>query len=306
MNRFATIVVTYFPDAETLNRIVKLSGQCCQVIVVDNTPDNLNIDFINNKNTKVLKNQKNEGLAFALNRGIDWAGKNGIQNIFLLDQDSRPPENYFSSMITFKMHQDRQYDRWAFFVPNFYDRNSKTFAKFPHLTRFSLAHATCKNFKSIRKIRAVIAITSGMLITYSRYREIGPFRDDYFIDFIDNEYCLRATKKGYRVRFNCDVVLDHAIGRRSLQRFCGVTIKPNHHPPLRRYYIARNGTRTAMDFAVPFPSYLSLLFARMVHELISILAYEKQKSKKIYALMQGFYHGLIGKMGKCQIDSLYS
>ena len=306
MNSFATIVVTYFPDAETLNQIVKLSGQCCQVIVVDNTPDNFNIDSINRKNTKVLKNQKNEGLAFALNRGIDWAGKNGIENIFFLDQDSRPSENYFSSMLTFKMQQERRYDRWAFFVPNFYDRNSKTFAKLPHLTRFSLAHATCKGLKSIRKTRAVIAITSGMLITYSRYREIGPFRDDYFIDFVDNEYCLRASKKGYHVRFNCDVVLDHAIGRRSLQRFCGVTIKPNHHPPLRRYYIARNGTRTAIDFAVPFPSYLFLIFARMVHELISILVYETQKSKKIYALIQGLYHGLIGKMGKCPIDSLYS
>ena len=304
MPEFAVIVVTYLPDAETIHNLAQLSDKCKNVIVIDNTPSSAGIEIPNNKNTKVLKNNKNMGLAFALNMGINLAGKEGVEDIFLLDQDSRPSNHYFNEMLAFKSQMASQYDRWAFYVPNFYDRNSKTFARFPLLTRFTLAHATCKNISSIQGNRAVIAITSGMLISYSKFREIGSFRKDYFIDFVDNEYCLKAAQKGFSIAVNCDTILDHAIGNRSLHRFCGLTIKPNHHPPLRRYYIARNGVRTAIDFVLSYPSYVPLIFARMLHEFISILLYEDHKLKKIQAMICGIYNGFTGRMGKCFIGSL--
>ncbi len=306
MTTFAIIIVTFFPDTETIHNLVQISDQCKNVIVVDNTPGSAGIEIPKIKNIRVLKNNKNMGLAFALNMGMNLAGKEGIENIFLLDQDSRPLDLYFNEMLAFKSQMDSQYDRWAFYVPNFYDRNSKTFARFPLLTRCTVAHETCKNVISVQGNRAVIAITSGMLISHSRFREIGSFREDYFIDFVDNEYCLKAAQKGYRVAVNCNVILDHAIGNRSVHRFCGLTFKPNHHPPLRRYYIARNGIRTAIDFILPYPSYVPLIFARMLHESISILLYEDQKMKKIQALICGIYHGLTGRMGKCSIGSLTS
>jgi len=306
MPKFAVIVVTYFPDAEIIHNLIQISDKCKNVIVIDNTPGSAGIEIPNIKNIKVLKNKKNMGLAFALNMGMNSAGKEGVENIFLLDQDSRPSDHYFNEMLAFKSQMACQYDRWAFYVPNFYDRNSKTFARFPLLTRCTLTHATCKNVGSVQGDRAAIAITSGMLISYSRFREIGPFREDYFIDFVDNEYCLKAAQKGYRIGVNCDTILDHAIGNRSLHRFFGLTVKPNHHLPLRRYYIARNGVRTAIDFVLPYPSYVPLIFARMLHEFISILLYEDQKSKKIRAMICGIYHGLTGRMGNCSIGSLMS
>lgn len=35
-------------------------------------------------------------------------------------------------------------------------------------------------------------ITSGMLIPLSLFGKIGMFREDYFIDSVDHEFCLRA------------------------------------------------------------------------------------------------------------------
>ena len=304
MNNCASVIVTYFPDTDSIDSIGRIAELCKKVIIIDNTPGNKPIVFPPKNNITVVKSGSNEGLASALNQGMESANKEGWEDVFLFDQDSRPTNHFFTKMLAFKSDVDRFSDDSAFYVPNFYDRNCHTFARFPLLTRFTVNHATCEDIRSIKGSQALISITSGMLITCSRYRQIGPFRDDYFIDFIDNEYCLRASIKGLKVAVNCNALIDHAIGKRSAHRFCGVAVKPNWHPPIRRYYIARNGVRTAIDFSGRFPSYIPLITARMIHEILSLLLYENKKIKKVKALVWGFYHGVIGKMGKCKIGSI--
>jgi rhamnosyltransferase len=158
-------------------------------------------------------------------------------------------------------------------------------------------HRTCDNLESESPEDALIAITSGTLIDYEIYRQIGPFRDDYFIDFIDNEYCLRVYRRGFRIAVNCDVTIDHAIGQRENRRFLSLSIKPNHHHPVRRYYIARNGVRTALEYFKPYPSYAVLILARFVHEILSILLYESKIAKKLIFFSIGVRDGIAGRMG---------
>jgi len=306
MCKFAAVVVTHFPDAACIESLKRISTQCDRLLVIDNTPDDTIADFPQFENVTICKLRHNVGLARALNQGIQSAGQEGYENIFLLDQDSHPPDNFFKKMLVFKSEIDSVVTNCALYAPNFYDRNSKTFAKFPLITRFTLKHATCVELQSKPSSTVTIAITSGTLITYSIYKKIGPLRDDYFIDFLDNEYCLRVNKLGYRIAVNCDVILDHSIGCRSLNKFLGITIKPNFHSALRRYYIARNGVRTALDYAYDYPSYLPLIIARMSHELLSILLYENNKYKKIKGIFCGIYDCLIGRMGKCQVRSRLS
>jgi rhamnosyltransferase len=304
MSKFAAVIVTYFPDANAIENLGKVSGLCDAVVVIDNTPERMRVSFPDLNNITVWKPAENVGLASALNIGMRLAAKQGVENVFLLDQDSRPPHRYFQDMLDFKAEIDRETDNWAFYVPNFYDRNSKTFGVFPLLGRLTLRHATCEDLHLVSDDRALIAITSGMLITVAAYRKIGAFRDDYFIDFIDNEYCLRAGTLGLSIAVNCDIVLDHSIGNRSLRRFCGLTIKPNNHLPTRRYYMSRNGIRTTIDYFPRYPCYAVLILARLVHETLSIILYENRKWEKIMALLLGAYHGVIGKMGKCQFAFL--
>jgi len=304
MSKSAAVIVTYCPDANAIENLEKVSGSCDAVVVIDNTPERMRVRFPNPKNITVWKPAENVGLASALNIGMKLAAKQGVENVFLLDQDSRPPHRYFQDMLNFKSEIDRSTDHWAFYVPNFYDRNSKTFAAFPLLGRFSLRHITCEGMPSLTDNFALIAITSGMLITLASFNKIGPFRDDYFIDFVDNEYCLRANILGHPIAVNCDIILDHAVGQRSVKRFHGLTIKPNHHAPIRRYYIFRNGIRTTIDYFSPYPVYAILMTARLAHEILSIVLCEESKYRKIRALILGIYHGLTGRMGKCRIIRL--
>jgi len=304
MSKSAAVIVTYFPDANAIENLEKVSGLCNVVVVIDNTPERMRVRFPNIKNITVWTPAENVGLASALNIGMKLAAKQGVENVFLLDQDSRPPYRYFQDMLNFKSKLSNTVHRFAFYVPNFYDRNSKTFATFPLLGRFSLRHVTCRGMPPLVENSALIAITSGMLITLDSFNKIGPFREDYFIDFVDNEYCLRANILGYSVAVNCDVILDHAVGQRSVKRFHGLTIKPNHHSPIRKYYIFRNGIRTTIDYFSTYPCYAILMMARLTHEILSIVLYEESKYKKIKALILGIYHGFTGRMGKCPMTSV--
>lgn len=300
MSRHATIVVTYFPNPDAIKNLNRLSDLGDVLIVIDNTPLQRKKEFPARSNVVVWNSSENIGLAAGLNMGMELAGEQGIADVFLLDQDSRPPDHYFQQMLTFKSRLIGAHRNFAFYVPNFYDRNSKTFAAFPLLDRFSLRHITCRGMPSLVDNSALIAITSGMLIPIETYHKIGPFREDYFIDFIDNEYCLRANMLGYSVAVNCDLILDHAVGHRSVRTLFGLTIKPNHHDPIRRYYIFRNGIRTTIDYFRWRPSYALLMTARLVHEILSVMLYEGNKQRKIRKMVHGAYHGFTGRMGKLQ------
>jgi rhamnosyltransferase len=293
----ATVIVTFFPDEDTLLYLKNLPKHCRDVYVVDNTPVPHIVSFPDDKNLHVERLNQNQGLAIAFNKGIELAASQGHRNIFVFDQDTRIPPHYFEKMLQFKNAMDDHYPNCALCVPNFLDRNSGSFAKYPILSRYSVRHRTCNNLESKSPEDALIAITSGTLIDYEIYRQIGPFRDDYFIDFIDNEYCLRVYRRGFRIAVNCDVTVDHAIGQRENRRFLSLPIKPNHHHPVRRYYIARNGVRTALEYFNLYPSYAVLILARFVHEILSILLYESKVAKKLKLFSIGIRDGIAGRMG---------
>lgn len=46
---------------------------------------------------------------------------------------------------------------------------------------------------------AMCIITSGALCRTSIFDEVGYFLNEYFIDYVDNEFCLRLLISGYRV-----------------------------------------------------------------------------------------------------------
>jgi len=300
----AVVIVTFFPDQSSIKTIKAYTAACSFVVVVDNTPDTSSVEFPEAGNLLIVRLGENMGLATALNRGIHLAGGKGYQNIFLFDQDSSASSDYFNDMLLFKKKTDKKYSNCAICVPNFFDRNSQTFSKFPVIGRFILRHFTCENFHTIPPDRSVMAITSGSLLDYEKVKIIGGMREDYFIDFLDNEYCMRVYAAGYRIAINCNVTLDHAIGNRVTKKFIFLTVKPNHHLPVRRYYITRNGLRTAFDYKKAYPSYFLLITARLSHEILSIILYEKLKTKKLRAMLWGFFHSLSNTMGKSLIGSI--
>jgi rhamnosyltransferase len=296
MEKNCCIVVTYFPDNEALSNLEYLSTICEELIVVDNTPEKNDLSKLKNThNFKVYYLGENMGIGFALNFGVEIAGALGYEFIFLFDQDSKPGKNFIIEMIEFK--KINKLNNTVICAPNFYDRNSKTEAKYSILNKWKIKNITCSEWKKKEPLFVSFAITSGSLLSYSLYEKLGPFREDYFIDHVDSEYCLRAVMNNYDIAVNPNCILEHSVGKRTKEKLLFLTIKPNNHIPVRRFYIARNCVRLSLEYFKEYPSNLFLNFQRIVHEILCVTFYEKNKIAKIQAIICGMIYGLLGKMG---------
>jgi rhamnosyltransferase len=62
-------------------------------------------------------------------------------------------------------------------------------------------------------------------------------RENYFIDYVDTEWCIRAEAMGYKNYVSSKAVMKHAIGDNILKfKYFNVPV----HSPFRRYYRVRN------------------------------------------------------------------
>jgi rhamnosyltransferase len=135
-------------------------------------------------------------------------------------------------------------------------------------------------------------ISSGSAISAAAYRKLGPFREDYFIEYVDVEYSLRAKSQGLPVYMNAAVTLRQNNGR--IERH-GKLFTTNH-AAWRRYYIARNMTHCLNLYR----SYCGLHWLSglmTIHQAILVLLFDSQKLKKLIAITCGYLDGVFGRLG---------
>lgn len=286
MLRYAFVVVLFKPDDSVFRNIEKYKD--VGVFVVNNGPGDYE-GFLRNElaieNVFYQNNSNKGGIAGAFNVGLTEAFKQGYEFCFTFDQDSCIFDDFIPSMdnLIGLKHAD-------LVCPNFFDVNSKTYATFVSLYKFKYKvdnYAECTAFP----------ISSGMGISKKAWDEIGKFNENYFIDHVDTDFALRAATLGYRFFVNHGLCLNHAIGQRSLHKFLGVTLKPNHHNYVRKYYIVRNGTHLAFKYILKYPSYFYMNILRVIHEVLCVLLYEKDKMIKIKSMTKGLFHAVIGRLG---------
>jgi len=136
-------------------------------------------------------------------------------------------------------------------------------------------------------------IASGCLIPMGVLGHVGSMREDFFIDFVDVEWCFRARHAGYRVYGVCAAHLEHRLGDEP-ERFLGREYLT--HSPQRHYFHARNAMLLYREPWVPLNwklvSAWRLLLKMGFHVLVT--APRLQHLEKI---AQGFLHGLMGRAG---------
>ena len=140
-------------------------------------------------------------------------------------------------------------------------------------------------------------ITSGSLYDLAAYQKIGPFREDFFIDYVDTEYCLRGKEKGYKIVVACKAHLEHRQGERQKRVFLGRDHYPTFHSPLRWYFFGRNRIIMLRQYAFRFPHWLLYEIVASLYTFTKMLLFETQKWAKLYALFQGTLDGIRGHMG---------
>jgi rhamnosyltransferase len=290
MKSFGLIFVLYEPTDEFLRNLEKARSICSNLIAVDNSPA---ADFVLHKGLRargmeVIFNRNQGGLAGAYNRGAEVLLSKQCDVIFLLDQDSDIDSSFFEKM----MEDCDALGTDEFIVgPKIYEINLQrcmpVFQPGGRLPkRVRIDSETTGMFPSL------CVISSGSAISSAAYRKLGSFREDYFIEYIDIEYSLRAVSQNIPVYMNAAVTMRQTTGKieRHGDRYT------TNHAAWRRYYGSRNAVHCLYIHRRYWGSHwVSGLLALL--QVIRVLQYEPQKLRKITAVVCGFLDGVFGRLG---------
>jgi rhamnosyltransferase len=290
MKRFGLIFVLYHPTEEFLQNLVRARALCENLVAVDNSPnaDTHLHSWLGEQGILVIFNCNKGGLAGAYNRGAELLLAEQCDVIFLMDQDSDIEPSFFTGM----MDACANLGTDTFLMgPKIYEINLKkcmaVFQPGKHLPkRLHIDDQSEGLFPSL------CIISSGSAISAAAYRKLGAFREDYFIEYIDIEYSLRAVSHNVPVYMNAAVTMRQTTGQ--IERH-GKGFTTNH-VAWRRYYGARNAVHCLYTHRATWGlHWISIVLA--MHQAICVLRYEPEKLRKITAILCGCVDGLFGLLG---------
>jgi rhamnosyltransferase len=138
-------------------------------------------------------------------------------------------------------------------------------------------------------------ITAGSLYSVAAVGQVGSFREEFFLDHVDSDYCLRLRAHGYRVIMACEPLMTHALGRQTWHRFFGKRVGCSNHSPLRRYYNTRNRLVLAREYLRREPAWVLTNLRGLSRETLLILLFESEKAAKLRAMARGAWHAVTGR-----------
>jgi rhamnosyltransferase len=288
LGRTYGVVVTFFPPGGLLDRLGKIARSVDQLIVIDNSAS-LSVQAMlaedcDKLGAQLLVNPENVGIATALNQGTAVALENEASWIFFFDQDTEP-------QATFRDEIGRVVQTFEGESPlgiigcNYYLSGSSQ-------PRYPTENADGKCYSETTAV-----ITSGSACSASMMKALGLFKDDYFIDCVDTEYCWRARSSGYSVCITTKPLLRHTIGSPLKINVLGLKFTTLNHSAFRRYFIGRNNILLFREYFLRFPKDCLLLLWHVLRIAIKLCA-ERNRAEKMRYLALGVLHGLLGRAGR--------
>jgi GT2 family glycosyltransferase len=240
----------------------------------------------------ILSNFNHGGVAGAYNKGLERLIEKGCGVFFIFDQDSEVPDDYFVQML----EACHALPGPHFLIgPKVFDINVNRYLPAHVVRPFSVRPIPITDQKH-GLLPCSSIITSGSVISAETYRTLGPFMEGYVIDHVDTEYSFRAMCKRVPVYVNTSLVLKHQVGKRTDHKILFFKLIQWNTSPLRQYYSARNCIHISRRYGTRFPL-LILINILTVQQILSIALYEKDKRKKLVAMVAGIVDGLRGRYG---------
>jgi len=279
-NNLVGVVILYNPSEKNLDSILHNSKILDYLIIVDNSDKNLShADLLNCKdNIRLITLNKNLGIGRALNIGAEVASGLNVEWLVTIDQDSELPLNY-REVLDFIVSSTRKVG----IVSPVHLRDGEVIERV--------------NFGKSDSAIVDSVMMSGNIINMQAFKEVGGFNEEFFIDYVDIEYCLRLKNIGYEIILLKNTGIDHSLGESEWYKLGNLTLKPTNHSPLRRYYITRN--RFSMIFNNNYTFHYKIYdIARFFKELVYIIIFEKNKFRKFKAIFLGLRDFRRKKFGK--------
>ena len=277
----AGVVILYHPDMELLlANIQSYNTGLKQLYVYDNSDTKtLGIEealLKLNPSIEYKYFNANEGIAKRLNQAIEQASLNRYDFLLTMDQDS-----------SFKAGDFEKY------------KSLIQSTAYNHVAQFGVNCQPDYTQSKEQPEEALTLITSGSILNLSITKNIGSFKEDFFIDFVDAEFSYRVIQNGYINLMFSNIVLNHALGTLVEGRGLGNFKKSMRiiHAPIRVYYIIRNGLY--LYFKVKgLTSPMKKDVIRCIKIIKNDLIYNPQLFSVYKNVFAGIYAFMANRMGK--------
>lgn len=268
-------IVTFNPELDRLSdNIAAVLPQVEHLIVVDNGSSNLLEIQKSFPQVEIIPLMANKGIAAALNVIGQYAIDKGYEWFLTLDQDTVINDNLVS------LYQN--------------------YVDLPQVGTLScryrdLNQTDAKVYdKPYEEVDTVI--TSAALMKTAVFEQSKRFDEWMFIDMVDFDINFEFQRLGYKVYQINQIGFIHEVGEATEINFLGRKAYTSNHSPIRKYYRTRNTIYLYKKYG---KSDVRLAFLRQCRdEFIKIFLYEKQKGKKLWAMLRGLYDGLKVKVEK--------
>lgn len=289
----AAVVITYNPDSGIALRLKAIARECRTVYVVDNGSTAPALAGLRKAakaaKAKLVELGENTGIAHAQNVGLTLAFKHKAQAVILFDHDSTPRAGFAAALT----HTSAAYDQAAIIGSRIFDVNLQAFVKHPCRGGLFFARQFCPENGILTD--ALMVIASGTLVTRNVFDLVGGMRADFFIDYVDWEYCLRAREKFGVPTVVCGTaVLEHARGERKPRRVLGVTLHPPGYSVMRYGYIFRNRARLIREYFMKSRAFVAFEFVATLRDFLLLVA-EQRPFGLMWLALRSWFTGLLQK-----------
>ncbi len=282
------IVVTYRPDVPRLFDLCrKLAGDGAKVVLIDNT-EKPAIDRNDLPDDCMLTTLGyNSGIAHAQNEGVRAALDAGADVLLFFDQDSKVEVGLVNALTA-------ALDVTSAEVASPLCIDDATGMPLPaeKIGRYGWSTQVYDR-DAVHRYPVDIVISSGMAATRRAVEMVGAFDEDFFIDFVDSEWCLRCRASRVPIYVVPNVVMRHSIGSRHFHvGKLGISV----HNPARCYYQIRNCFLLFRKPMVPFLFAVKQLLITVSSKLL-LLPFVEDRSSYLKAYLIAVKDGLSARTG---------
>lgn len=177
------------------------------IIVVDNASNDGSVKEIKKlKNIEIIKNKRNLGFAKGINKGIEFALKQGAESVLLLNPDTRVKKGFLELLLLNKADivgpiiKFKRKGQWV------YDFGGKINFWVGRTSHNEYPTPSINNLKSIDYLSGCC-----LLIKRKVFEKIDLLNEKYFLFFEDADFCLRAQKAGFKIALEPKSMILHNL-----------------------------------------------------------------------------------------------
>jgi rhamnosyltransferase len=282
------VLVTHTWHDELERVIARCAAEVHRLRVVDNGNASPRLATLaaSLANVEIVNTGGNVGIAAALNAGVAPALAQGARWVLTMDHDTMLPEGAVRAMLAGALECGGPgATNIAIIAPRYRIRGKDVAdgSRDPDRAR------PCRLLPDV--------ITSANLVSAAAFERAGMFAADYFIDYVDFEFCLRVRGAGMSIVEIPSVVVDHRLGEVRERAVLGARVRHTHYGRMRRYLKARNRVRTYRRHFARFPAWVLADVWGIPWELASAAVFEDDRLGSIGAMLAGLTDGLMDRSG---------